>query len=284
MSNPNYSPDWVGNVLLKQTSPSVGSQILIPSAHVLSRNPENKQRPEVVNAGAYPSVEALGKKTPTVRIVAYAKASWFTAALLNALLNDLNTTNLTYQTPGFAIGLITPFESRVFDICRCEQVVISQQATGGPLTVTMDFKAVYGDSEAPTPTTFASASPDAGQLFNLSQVGFADTADQVRSWILTLMRVQKWVAFDDSTIYCADIASGGFGGTLVLEQSSTYNVSPTTAATINIGVTGAGVGFSMLLSYDGKNQPMTTDIGTKVRSFAAIDLSAGGNPVSVSAL
>ncbi len=118
----------------------------------------------------------------------------------------------------------------------------------------------------------------------VSAVDWAGTADQVQSWKLTLNRVQRWIAYEDGTLYCADVASGGFSASLVLVQSPTCNVSPSASATLNLGSTGAGVGFSMLLSADGDQQPQTLEFGRKRRAFTAIDLAAGGNPVTISPL
>jgi hypothetical protein len=286
--NPNYAPDFRGWVALVKTDglaePANGTQTLIPATEAWPRNPLNRSRPGVINAAAYPSVEVPGKRTPSVRIATLAKPTWFTAGLLNSLINSLNAANGTYQTDGYAVGLCNVFETRVYDVCRCERIVIGQKTAGAPIDVTLDFRCIYGDSEAPSPTEFRTPSTDAGQLIGVSAIDWAGTADQVQSWKLTLSRVQRWIAYEDGTLYCAEVASGGFSASLVLVQSPTYNVSPTTAATLNLGSTGAGVGFSMLLSGDGDAQPQTLEFGRKQRTYTAIDLSAGGNPVTISAL
>jgi hypothetical protein len=286
--NPNYAPDFRGWVALVKTSgladPAVGTQTLLPATEAWPRNPLNKSRPAVIDAAAYPGVEALGKRTPSVRIATLAKPTWFTAALLNSLVNSLNAANGTYQTDGYAIGLCNVFQTRVYDVCRCERIVVAQPAAGAPIEVTLDFRCLYGDGEAPSPTAFAVPSTDAGQLMGVSAVDWAGTADQVQSWKLTLNRVQRWIAYEDGTLYCADVASGGFSASLVLVQSPTCNVSPSASATLNLGSTGAGVGFSMLLSADGDQQPQTLEFGRKRRAFTAIDLAAGGNPVTISPL
>jgi len=299
--NPNYAPDFRGWLALKKTSglstnPSIGTVYQMPAAEVQAVNPDNLVAPAVVNATSFPSVDAAGKKTPQFLFRTYAKATWFSAVLLNSFVNNLNSTNGTYQTDGYAAALNNVFETLVYDVSRCQYVQISQAAASAPVLLESMWRSVYGDSEAPTPTDFTEPSTaDGGQLVNVSQVGWTGF-DEVQAFTLTLMRPQAWVLYDDGTFYAVDIASGGFGGTLQVVQSPTFNETAGGGANnqsgsgvVSVGSTGAGVEFSMLLRRSQIVRPLRTTFGQMITSYDMRDVgqvsgTGGGNPCSMTAM
>jgi hypothetical protein len=286
MPNPNYSPDWRGWIQLKKTAgsatnPAVATQFSIPAALWQPRNPQNKVRPDQVNAATYETVSTLGMKTPTSRIVAALKASWWGINLVNMLVGNRDA---NFATDEFAVGGNNVFGTRVYDGCHCAMLQLSQNLMGGPVSMTMDAIGQYGDNEKGTPTSFSAPSVDPGQLLDVTKVGFGGTADLVVSWVLTLMVRCRWRPAVPGTQYSQGIAIGRLTGTFVIEQSPTHNTSPSTSATLAIGSAGAGVSFALSLDPDDDNQPQTTDEGTVIRTYTLADLAAGGNPAIATAM
>lgn len=291
----NYTaPGILGWIGLQKTggaaaSPTVGTTTYVPGIAYPS-NPFNKAYPAVINKAGFQTVIVLGKKTPSIALQLPVKTTWFTAVNLN----DIIGTNLdaNSQTGKYAINVYdgsavaygnSTNGNRVYDVSRCAQITISQRSEGGPLACDLAWLSLYGDSEMGTPTSFAAPATDPGSLTDITKVSWNSTADQVRGFALTMLRGQGYVMYDDGTVYGTDLATGAFGGTLVMDQSPTASIIPSTAATIQIGSAGAGVQFALALSLDENHQPHTTALGNIRRTFTLYKTD-GTNPCVMSAM
>lgn len=295
MSNNPYTASWRGTTQLQLTGGStagdaIGTQYTIPTARVDTMWSENKASPGVINATSYESEEYVGMITGMVRLSFLAKTnSFLTANLLNELLWNLDS---VYKTNQFAIKQDDKFLAQVHDGAYCMGVTLTQafdpvSAQPGPVSVSVDFKVLYPFNMKPGgATTFSGGSTDAGQITNCTQVDFGSspTADMVWAYTVTAGRVQRYVPGFNQTRFFNAMASGGFGGSVALVQSPSYDETFGTSGTIRIGQTGAGFAINFLTSHMESTQPYTTDIGTIVQTWACRDLIAGGNPMTITSL
>lgn len=261
---------------------AANTEVAIPG-WAFPENPLNREREAVVNAAGEPSVEYEGKKTPTIRVIATPKSSFYTVAFITSLIIGLNASN---DTPTWAIGLNDTNSTRVYDGCKCERVIL----TGNPTLrrIIMDFKAIYGDSEKAVPTTFSTPSTDAGKVISAAQCGWTSaTADLVREWGLVFEREQAWDMVADETAYATAIRSGHLRFALSLGQDPDYSNSPASSgntsgtAVLNTGASGAGVKYTLKVSNDGDSTPHIPGIVSKTRSYGGIDLADGAGMVAL---
>src|SRR5579871_4285912 len=182
MSYTAPSKDYRGLVMIQNITSGSG-QVVIPAAMVSTNNPVNDAYPALINGSVYIANAVLGKKTPSVVISAPVKASWFTAAFINALLFSIDS---YYDTDVFSVGIYDGALTRVFDGCKCVGITLSQNAVGGPILCEIAFQAMYcsddGGSLPITPTSFTLGSTDPGYLTPVSQVDFGSTANDVIAW------------------------------------------------------------------------------------------------------
>lgn len=284
---PNYSPDWAGWLQIKKTAgaatnPAVNTAFALPSQMWQPRNPKNINRPSVVNAALYDTVRALGMKTPTSRLLGPLKPSFWTLNFWNMLVANRDS---NFATDEYAIGGNNVIGTRVWDGMHTALLQLTHVASEGVVNISIDSVGIYGNNEKSTPTSFTPPSnPDAGQLIDITKVDYNSTMDLVVSWQLMVMIRLRWRPPVPGTVYSQGIACGPLRGTFVVEQSPTYSVSPSSAATLKIGSAGAGVQLAMLLDPDDDNQPQTTDEGTLIRSYTLMDTSSGGNPIVATAM
>jgi hypothetical protein len=273
-----------GSVIIKKISGSgalaAGTEIVIPSAMVQPVNPLNNSYPGAINSTDNESLKLRGNKTPGISIRTFAKTSFLTAALLNSLILTLDSAG---NTDKFAIQVKSQYRTRPYTIARCNQIVESQQASGGAVVLDLSFACVYGDGEDPNPVTFATtATPDGGSLIDKSQVGWASTADQVKGHTLTASRVQAPQFSDNGTLYAEDISSGPFAGSLMLTQSDTATTIPGSSCIIQIGTTGFGVAIACNLNLDAPFTPQ--DFGFVMHNSGYHLFNNGTIPVAITAL
>ncbi len=284
--------DFLGNIMIvgMGTTP-VTPLTYIVAARARPKNPFNRSYLPAINKSVAPSIRATSKRTPTVTISSYLKTSWATAAFFN---NLILTSGATADTETFSIGFYqaTAGLVRQYDFCKCTRIEFSNDAEGGPVSVEMDFEAIGGESEL-TGTSLngvasvamtAGGSPDAGDVLTASSITWGTTASQVASFRATIVRGQSRQAFQDGTLYDADIISGQFSGVLTIEQSPNAQYTPVSGATVSIGSTGAGISMAMLLSADDYELPKTTRMGRIVRTYSMFDAVAGGIPVTITAM
>jgi len=265
---------------------TLNTEIAIPGM-AFPRNPLNRTRPDVVNATGEPSIEYQGKRTPTMRIVAFPKTSWFTVNFINSLI--LSLISASNDSGGWAVGLYDTNGTRVYDDGRCERIILTGNPTVGP--VIMDFKFLYGEGEKSSASTFSTPSTDSGQVIKASECQWtAATADIVREWGLVLERPQAWDMTANGTAYAQAIRSGPLRGALTLGQDPDYSQSPTSSDSssgtpvLKIGPSGGGVQFTVKVSNDEDETPHTPSVVTKTRSYSLIDLSDGAGMVAITAV
>lgn len=297
----NYGGDvvhpYLGRVVLKKLDGggpvSVGTQVVIPHAAAMPRNPQNISYYTGVNSSAYVSGDNQGKKTPSCTITTVANAAFLTAANLNSLIMYISTgsysaTNDKGNTDTWSILLDDLYNPLVYDGAKCASIQLRQQSTGGPIAISLAFLCQYGDSENDGSlyplTTFTSSSIEAGQIMDVTQVSWASTADKVQSLDVNLVRPQGYVFYDDGTRYAAGIASGMFGGDLTISQSTKYSTTPTTGFTLNIGTTGNGISCAGLTKLNEYVQDLTMAPRTRVSQYSLYDSTNGGNPFTITAL
>lgn len=287
-------------------------------------NPDNNSYQSVIDASGYPAVDTPGKLTPTARLVSCYKPyngtnGWCDAQLLNSLIISVGTDtsvtpNINKQTDKFALAFkddraVGSGGLRVWDWSRCNRITFSQEATGGPVMVTMDFLSRWGDAqEAPSnavysttlpdgevvgtaPTWTTPSGPDSGRLTNVGNVSFGGTLDKVRSWTLTFVRAQVPEFYVDKTYYAKDISSIGFSGILDVVQSADAGtvIESTGSPTLDIATdatatTGGGIHFALKVKRDNRSYSLTPALGTAVRTYSLYDFSSGGNPATCTAL
>lgn len=267
------------------TGHTANTEIAIPGM-AYPRNPLNRVRPGVVNSTGEPSIEALGKRTPTIRVVAFPKTSWLTPNFINSLILGLTAGG---DTGAWGIVLNDGTSNRVYDGCRCERLILTGNPVCGPII--MDFKAIYGDSEAAVPTTVSTPSVDNGQVIKASECQWTSaTADNVREWGVVLERDQAWDMVADGTLYATAIRSGPLRGALTLGQDPDASNSPSSGDTssgtpvIKIGPSGGGIQLTLKVSNDEDETPHIPSIVTRTRSYGLIDLSDGAGMVAVAAV
>ena len=274
---------------------ATGSQINIPTVHTVPLNPDNNSFPGVIATSSYPSERVKGMKTPTVSITACYKPSWCTANLFNSLIN-IGTNNAT-DVFSIAFKDDNSGSLRIWDDAKCERLQFQQNAMGGPLMVTMDFKARFGDSEAPygatdaaTGSAYGSApafatpgSVDSGELY-----GMADTVltglTTVRAYTLTLMRGQAFLPYFNGTRYASQIATTMFSGGMSVDQDPGGTlISNTGTAVIAIGpaATAGSIVLTAAVVRDDNTYPFDISIGNLSSRYSLVSLSTGGNPASI---
>jgi hypothetical protein len=281
--------DFLGYAALKKISGSgaitAGTQVNLPVTLVQPRNPMSISFPDVINSSAYRTVSLLDKKLPTLSLTTYVKSNWLSANLLNSLIVTLDG---GYDTDVWSIAVASEDKTtHVWDDARCSALRLSQSSYGGPLQMSLDFVATYGDSEKSSPATFTTpTAPSTGSLIDVAHVDFNNTASQVRGWTLNITRAQTPVYFIDGTYYSACIASGPLLGMLTLTQSASAVTVPSTAATIRIYTnpamppSGAKVTISMQLQLMELLRDYTPDLGVATRNYQLVSL--GAQPVSFS--
>lgn len=265
-----------GWMALKKTggqtaSPTVGTVYTFPVGVITPRNPNNINYMPVCNRLALPSVKVAGKKTPSVGVPAPLKASWHSAAFWNSFIGGSDSflnAAAQYNTDEYGIGVNDGSDTRVYDGAHGVMFTLEQAAPGGVIMATLAWLARYGDSEAPTPTTFATAAPDTGALLDVTNVSFA-TATDVHSWRLTVMRPQGYQMTADGTLYAATVEAGMLGGTLRLVQNK-KGTAPTTTETITIG----GVAFALALSADEMASDIPPSLVTMTNDYTFFGASA----------
>lgn len=283
-----------GRVVLKKISGAgpvaVGTQFVIPHATAQLRNPDNNSYLTGVNSSGAISGDVPGKRTPSVVIATVIKtSSFFTAALIESLILAVDGNGDTDVWGILCDDLVQP---ETYDGSKCASIQIRQHSQGGPMTLQMAFLSMYGTMmgtpENPgtlfPPTTFAATTIDAGTVTDVTKITYGNTADQTLSFAMDMLRPQAYVFYDDGTIFPAGIASGVFRGNMVLTQNVNYTQTPSSAATVNIGQTGAGVSFSNLVKRDEDARPFTTGNRIVTRTFSLYDQTNGGIPVTVSAM
>ncbi len=289
----NSEKDFLGSIMIigMGTSPTTPLTI-IPSSRARPKNPYNKHYLPAINKSVAPSIRVTSKRTPTVTISSYFKSNWATAAFFNNLIIN---SDLNFDTETFSIGFYqaTAGIVRQYDFCKCTRVEFANDAEGGAVTVEMDFEALGGESELTTTTLngitpiallASQAATSAGDVYSGTVVNWVSTASQVASFRATIVRGQARQAFQDGTLYDADISSGQFSGVLTVEQSPNAEFAPSTGATLNIGTTGSGISLGMLLSADDYELPKTTRMGRIARSYSMFDATAGAIGVTITAL
>lgn len=288
---------FAGIIAIKPTG---GSTFYLPAQMGRPRNPKNNSYLPCINMTSFPSIKVPGRKTPTIQIATYLKSSWafnatdasifFNAAMMN-LATDGNGDLCTKE---YAIGLYEPTAAawRVWDGCKLMLLGLSQDAIGGPLSVEMAFRAIYGESEKTGGATSFSlpSNPDGGNVTDVSQVVFKDgssvvTADQVKSWRLSKVRGQLAQDSINGTLYADAITSGQYSGVLTLEQGRLASVVPTTSCAWKIGVSGSGFMISTLLSLDEMITDMSPGFLNQANTWSLFDTSnVGGSPCIITHL
>ncbi len=293
----NSEKDFLGTVALINQTHSL--TFVMPAAAARPRNPLNNQYMPAINATSFPSIVVQGVRSPTITLASFWKPSFATATLMNGLMLNRDSNG---NTDLWAIGLYNATANtwRVYDGCRATQLDLSAAATGGPITFQVSFDAVQasGDGEDSsttpgyqTPTSFTSVSKvtDAGQATPVSRVNFGGTADQVRSWRLSVVNgqmAQHFFGNGSGTAYANSIDSAATSGVFTLEQSPTYTTRPSTAGTLNIPgpTTGTGVSWNLLLNLDESTQDKGTGMATRVAAYSLIDTFGGTNPCACSSI
>jgi hypothetical protein len=271
---------------------ALNTQTLIPHAKVMARNPHNKSYFGGVNNTGYISGAARGKLAPNVTIVAIAKPSWCTSALLSTLMiaRDSN-----FNTGLFGIEIYDQVTDRIFDAARLAGFKIRRRFDGGPITVALAFKCLYDNDDSThypasgyTPTGFsAPGSADAAQVWDITKVSYGGTLDQVQSLAVDVNIAQGYVGQDDGTYLYEEIKSGGLTGQVVVSQLVKNTASPSDGspgATINMGITGAGVSMALLTSFDETQRDLGEGFLSVTKMWTLADLAAGGNPIVFSAM
>jgi hypothetical protein len=282
----NTERGFIGYGKLKKTGGSGpftnAAEASIPAMQWIPRSPLNNSYPPMVNKSAYPGLVVLGVRTPSVGIRTCMKSSWCTAALLNSLVFTSDTYG---DNDAFGIIVNAGETTRVYDNARCAAISLAGAAAGGPVAMEFGFLA----STDVGATTFAGYTADAGQLINRAQIDFGSsaTANLVRSFRISWVRGVGYDMYYNQTYYPSDTSSGMFGGTLALEMSSKATVIPSTAGTIRFftGVPGSlslYMTMAFLLNLDEEVHDVDVGPGVLVRSYSLIDLSAAGNPSTVS--
>lgn len=310
MANVTKSYQGTGMLLRTGGSGPFSGQANLPFSKISPINPRNISYPGAVNTSSFASLSVRGKKSPGVSIATFVKPTWFTADLLNSLLG-LPTLDANFDTDRFSIGIKHVVNGtavvRVWDWSRCASISLYQTSAGGPVIMEMGFFSRWGETECPYGTTLLDnetlpSAPsfsipsvsDAGPLTDISQVDFSsstsgtagtESMSQVRSWRLTLMRGQGFVYYADGTYYPKDISSAMFGGSLVIEQSPTSLIVPTTAANIRMSTqatTGSRFKMDLSLSLDSESLDHDLGFGNIVRTYTLL-ASGGGNPIALTA-
>ena len=286
----NVVKPFLGRVVLKKLSGagpvSVGTQIVIPHASALPRNPLNTTYLTGINSSGFTSGDVQGKRTPSCTLSTVVKtASFFTASFLNSLIM---ATDGNGDTDVWAILLDDTYAPDVYDGAKCAGVQIRQFAHGGPIAVSMAFLAMYGDNENPgtafAATGFTSSVVDPGTVTDVTKVQYGGTADLVQSLAIDLTRPQAYVFYDDGTPFPAGIASGVFTGSMTLTQSVKYAASWNSSGTVNIGTTGAGVALTAQVNRQEDVKDFTGNNRSIVRTYMLYDAATGGSPLAVTAL
>lgn len=236
----------LGTVSIKKTGGSGPlanlTQIDLPAQVVQPFNPTNKTYLDAVNASQSTALVTAGNKTPAVAIRTYLKPSWSSSNFFKSLIEYIDAT--TGYTDTFAIRVNTQVTTRIYSLAKCTGISITHTKQGnqpGPIIVDLGFVAIYGDSEDPSPPTFATAAINTGQTVSACQVVWNSTADQVKSFQLQMSRVQAYQFSDNGTCYADEISSGAADGGLALVQSITNTISPGSTATIKLGATSSGI-------------------------------------------
>lgn len=306
----NVTHPFLGKIVLQKISGSgpmiAAAKVLVPTAKASPSNPLNNSYPGAVNASAFPSLKVYGKRSASVGLTANVKASWLNATLIESLLLATDTAG---QTDYFSVLLDDNYNPRSYDYSRCTHLSLYQSGSGGPVMCEMGFLTRFGDNELhwlianggvlPDGETvvdvplsgYTGFAPDAGLLDDVSTVDFGSpsTASLVRSWRLNLLRGQGYADFQDGSPWPKDIATGMFGGTLMIEQSPVAGaIVPGTTMTIRlhtrfIGSVSYPKGLSINLALSQDTQQMDEDIsmGNMVRTYTLADLASGGCPVTV---
>ncbi len=287
MGTPLAERDFAGLFALKDITAATGA-VVIPTSLVRPRNPINNSYLPTANKSSFPSAKVLGKRRPSLTVSAHAKASWFTADLLNRLIMTLATdSNGDLNTDVFACGLYqaTANSWRVFDGCKCSQIDISQELSG-PISVVMSFPAIQDSSDTislpATPTAFSisALNSDPGLAIPVSSTSWGGTATQVKSWRLSLVRGQAVQDSQNGTSFADGIASGMFSGVFTLEQSATADIIPTTSVAFQIGPASTGVKFTLNLSEDDYTIEKGTGFAMQSTTWSLFNV-AGGNPCTI---
>ena len=280
---------YLGRIVLKKLNGSgavsVGTQIVVPHAAAMPRNPVNNSYYTGVNSSGFTSGNNEGKRTPSCTITTLAQNSFLTANNINSFIMTLNGNG---DTDTWSILLDDLYNPLVYDGAKCASIQIRQQSMGGPIALSMAFLCQYGDSQNPGTlyplTTFSSTTIQAGQTMDVTQVQYAGTADLVQSLAVDLVRPQGYVMYDDGTFFANGIASGMFGGDVTISQSTKYTATPGTSITINIGSTGNGISCAGLVLLNEFIQDMTMAPRTRVSQYSLYDSASGGNPFVITAL
>lgn len=292
---PNVPKNPVGYVLMKKTAggatPAVGTQLLIPVIATQPRNPLNNQYPQGVNKSMFTTNLIKGTKTPSIAFQSYLKTSYVTPAFLTSLIDSFDTNQ---DSDTWAIYLndgtqSATWSNRIFDGCKCAAMQIAHSKAAGGTTIECAFLAQTASGS--TSFTLTGLNPDAGEFFNSSQVDYGglfnidgsglagSTADFVRGWRLNLMHGQAYNMYSNGTLDPAAVSSGKYGGTVQLEQTPLYAISPSSSFVVRIGPSGSpAVTATCLVNLDEDVYDVAGGFGTLLRTYTLYDNSAGGNP------
>jgi hypothetical protein len=289
----NVVKPFYGRVVFKKifgSGPfSTGTQIVIPFASAGPRNPRNIQYLTGVNASGFVTGDVPGRRTPSVTVSTVLKQSFLTADFLNSLIMSVDSNG---DTDVWAVLLDDGFQPETYDGAKCAGIQLQQSAQGGPIGMTIGMISQYGwvnganeNTGALFPaTTFTSTTTDAGQAEDVTKVNWSGTADLVSGFSCNLVRPQSYIFYDDQTLSPSGVASGMFTGNLTTVQSTKYTVTPGTSATLDIGITGFGISCDILVNKDNDVREFTMANRMQQSTFTLFDVSAGGNPFTISAL
>ncbi len=266
------------------SGPALDTYYSFPNTIAQPRNPDNLTFMPVVNVSAAPSVVVAGKKTPAVSLPGIPlKASFWSSIFANSLIGGSDAwLDTAFNSDEYAVGVHNGDSLRVYDGCHCAQMALEQAAVGGPILMSLDFLAIYGDSEKGVPTTIVAPTVDPGTLHDVTKVDWNSTAEDVYRWRLVLQRAQGYQMVDDGTLYAASIESGNIGGLLTIWINPKSATIPTTSATLKIGGSG-GAAFALDLKRVELVQDVGPSLGMQVITYALFK-AAGGYPVAITAI
>lgn len=311
---PYQSKPFAGSVVLTRSG-SVGRnyQFVMPIVASQPRDPHNNTYPEAAYRGTYPNVIIAGKRSPTIGFTTYLKSSWVdnSGQSLATILNDFIK---PYQADGesasWTIALNDGtqgafWSNRSWQGCKCQQLSLAMNAGGGGIVLAAQFAATNVVYDWTFTDTLV---PDAGFFYDTSQIDFGGafnidvgngvaygtgngTADLVRGWKITLLRGTAWqYTCTTGSVSPFGVASGGLGGTVMLEQSPLNRFAPTGALganqfTVRVYDRPANsVGAVQVLradayvNFDQDILEQTTQFGNLARTYTLFEGTFGSDP------
>jgi hypothetical protein len=302
----NRTTPFIGGVYGKNVTDN-DAVIMFPTARAMPRDPDSVGYLGLSNASAYPSVCVFGMLTPFFTITVPAKASWFTAAMINDFVFDVDAENNTDEWAWcFYDGSTIDYGDgangkRIYEGCRCSSISV-RMGTNGSVLCDLTFFAKYGDrptTDDGTPYQPArpaytnvfdtlAGTPDAGQAYGVRDVLYDAGAgiSHVASAGFTLNRGQGHILYMNGTYFPTEVGSGMFSGDVSVEQSPTGTATLTSlgiAIGKRLAAEASGVNFALTMKRNERVQDHDIGNGRVVRSYTLINTSTGGNPAVVTA-